>query len=264
MRWWLGITALMTVAPAQAADLREFCADRPGLDTPACTIDVGHVQIETGILDWTREKDPDSRTDTMLAGDMVARVGVGRSTEMGLGWTAYGRERERDRTTGDVAIAHRVGDVTLGLKQNLRNPDGSGLSLALLPSVTLPIGRRPIGDGTWSAGLLVPASWEVTENVHLQLTPEVDAAANESGDGRHLAIGSTAGIDFALTDTLDLDLEVEAFRVRDPEQHATLALAGASLAYQAGENMQFDVGGVAGLNRNSPNLRLYCGIVRRF
>ena len=34
---------LCASAAARAEDLRDFCVDRPGLDTPACTIDRGHA-----------------------------------------------------------------------------------------------------------------------------------------------------------------------------------------------------------------------------
>lgn len=264
MKGILALAAMLASAPATAAELRELCADRPGLDTPACTVDAGHLQIEAGLADWTRDSNAESRTDTLLMGDLVARLGVSASTEFRLGWTGYGRERERDRLGGGVDIAHRTGDVTLAIKQNFSNPDGSGFSLAVLPSVTVPTGRQPIGAGTWSAGFLLPVSWEITHDVHLQLTPEADAAANESGRGRHLSAGTTAGIDFALTKSLDLDLEVQAIRDRDPSGHATTALASASLAYQLSDNLQLDVGGVAGLNHASPDVEAYWGIVRRF
>jgi hypothetical protein len=163
-----------------------------------------------------------------------------------------------------VEKAHRTGDVTLGLKQNLSNPDGNGFSLAVLPSISLPVGREPIGAGTWEASLLVPASWELNDAVQLQLTPEVDAAADEDGKGRHLAWGTAAGVNIELTKALDLDLEVKALRDRDPGEHRTEALAGVAFALKLGDNLQLDLGGTAGLNHASADVEAYGGIVRRF
>ena len=89
---------LLIASPAMAEDkLRDLCAERPGLDTPACTVDPGHLQVEVGLGDWTLDKQPGSRTDTITAGDISARYGVGESTELRLGWTAYGHARTRDR-----------------------------------------------------------------------------------------------------------------------------------------------------------------------
>ncbi|WP_174273461.1 transporter [Sphingomonas bacterium] len=250
--------------PAHAQDLRDFCGDRPGLGTPACTVDKGHLQIELGLGDWTLDKQPDSRTDTILLGDLIARYGIGESTELRFGWTAYGHVRERDRMTGGIDHAGRVGDISVGIKQNLLNPDGDKVSIALLPMAKIPIGRQPVGAGTWSAGLLVPVDYEVSKGVQFQLTPEVDAAADESGHGRHLAYSAVAGIDIDLTETVDLDLELEAIRDREPGQHQTMALAASSIGYKIGKQTQLDAGANAGLNHNTPDAELYFGVSRKF
>lgn len=250
--------------PASAQTLREFCGDRPGLDTPACTVDKGHLQVEIGIGDWTLDTQPDSRTDTILAGDIQLRYGIGETTELRLGWTAYGHERVRDRLTGKIQRTARTGDVTVGIKQNLLNPDGKQLSIALLPFASLPIGRRPIGAGTWGAGLLLPVDYELTDGIQLQLTPEVDAAPNEDGHGRHLAYSTVIGVDFALTEALDCAIDLQAIRDREPGQHATMALGGVAFGYKLAERTQFDVGANAGLNHQTPDIEALFGVSRKF
>lgn len=259
----LGLS-LMLAAPATAEAPRDLCADRPGLGTPACTVDKGHVQVEIGLADWTLDRQPDVRTDTILASDLQLRYGVSDTTELRLGWTAYGHQRERDRANGAIDRTARTGDVTLGIKQNLRNPDGSKLSVALLPFVSVPVGRRPIGQGDWGAGLLVPVDYEVAEGVTLQLTSEIDAAVDEDGAGRHLAYGSVAGIEFDLTETFSIDAELEATRDRDPGGHATMTLAALSFAYKPQKQIQFDIGGAAGLNHATPDVEVYFGVSRKF
>ena len=256
--------AMLAAAPAAAQTLREFCGDRPGLDTPACTVDKGHLQVEIGIGDWTLDKQPDSRTDTMLAGEIQLRYGIGDTNELRLGWTAYGHERVRDRMTGEIGRTARTGDVTIGIKQNLLNPDGKQLSIALLPFASLPVGRRPIGAGTWGAGLLLPVGYELTDGIQLELTPEIDARPNEEGDGRHLAYSTVIGVELALTEALDLDLDLQAIRDREPGQHATMALAGVALGYKLAERTQFDVGANAGINHQTPDIEAFFGVSRKF
>ena len=76
------LAGLLIASPALADDdLRDPCAERPGLDTPACTVDPGHLQVELGVGDWTLDKQAGSRTDTILLGQALARYGVGTSTE---------------------------------------------------------------------------------------------------------------------------------------------------------------------------------------
>src|SRR5262249_7615693 len=50
--------ALASSAPAAADGLRDLCTDRPGLGTPPCIVDRGHLIVETGIADWTHTSDP--------------------------------------------------------------------------------------------------------------------------------------------------------------------------------------------------------------
>lgn len=252
-------------APAAAQDaLREFCGDRPGLNTPACTVDKGHLQAEIGLGDWTLDKQADTRTDTILAGDAMLRYGVGTSTELRLGWTAYGHVRERDRATGLVDRTSGIGDVTIGVKQNLHNPDGSGWSIALLPSATLPTGKNGVGAVDWSAGLIVPMQYALSEALTLAISPQANAATDEDGHGRHFAYGSAIGLQAKLGEKASIAAELEAIRDRDPDQHTTQALAALSVAFMPQEQSQFDVGAVAGLNHNSPDVELYFGVSRKF
>ncbi|ATP20765.1 MULTISPECIES: transporter [Sphingobium] len=267
MRAW-GAAMLLAMAAqggaAWAQDDREFCADRPGLDTPPCTMAPGKVQVELGLGDWTGEQDGESRIYTVNVGDALLRIGLTDSLEAQLGWTAFGHVRTRDRVTGAVETDNGIGDMRVALRQNLRNPDGSGFSIAVMPYVSLPTGGDAIGDGDWGAGMLVPISYDLGHGLTLQATPEVDAAVDEDGDGRHLAYGSVAGLGFDISDSLSGSIEASLMRDDDPDGHATQALAGLSLGWQAGDDMQFDAGANLGLNHDSPDAELYVGIVRRF
>jgi hypothetical protein len=259
------LTCLLIATPALAKDdLRDLCAERPGLDTPACTVDPGHLQVEIGLGDWALDRQAGSRTDTILLGNALARYGVGMSTEVRLGWTAYGHVRTRDRTTGAVDRSSGTGDVTIGLKQNLSNPSGDGFSLALLPYATLPTGKNDIGTGDWGAGLLIPISFDLSDKVSWGTTPELDAAVNADGKGRHLAFGSAAGLAIELSERWSMSAEGEVIRDRDPAGHSTKALAGAFLAWKPKERLQFDAGVQAGLNRATARVEVYFGVAEKF
>ena len=247
-------------SPAQAED-RDFCADRPGQTTPPCTLAPGKVQIESAFGQWTRESDPDARTDTLALGSSLLRAGLTSRLEAQVGWTPFGVQWVRDSATGAIRRQSGAGDVTLGLTYGLAGANGP---VALQGFVTLPTGGAAIGAGDWGAGLRLPAQVDLGHGVQLGLTPEVDAAVNGPGAGRHLAYGGAAGIGLALSGKVQLGLDVSAFRDDDPDGHATLASAGASLAWQTGKDTQLDLGGTAGLNHDSPDLALYLGIAHRF
>lgn len=249
---------------AQAQDTRELCPSRPGLGTPACIVDVGQLLAEAGIASFEREDDGAVRTDTLIAADALVRFGIDGASEVQIGWTAFGRVRERDPITGDVATQSGLGDISLAYKRSLANPDGSGWSIAVQPFATLPVGGAAIGAGDWGAGLLVPVTGDLGGGVSFELTPRVDAAVDEDRDGRHLAFGSVIGVELALTEAVSLTLEGSALRDDDPDGRRTAVLGAAALAWQPGDDVQIDAGGAVGLNRDSPDFQLYLGVSRRF
>jgi hypothetical protein len=259
----LSLLGLCPVA-AQAGELRDFCPDRPGLGTPPCTIDAGHFDVELGLADWTLDRDAGTRTDTIEAGQLLVRIGLTDSLEGQIGWTAIGHVRERDRAAGTVASASGVGDLSIALRQNLVSPDGSGFSLALMPYATLPTGNEVLGAGEWTAGLLIPASYDLGGGIQLGLTAQAEAAADEDRRGRHLAYGGVVGLALPLSDAVGATFEIAATRDEDPSGRSIEWLAGLSAGWMATDALQLDAGANLGLNAAAADVQLYVGISRRF
>lgn len=252
------------VTPAAAAELRDFCPDRPGLGTPTCIVDRGHVVVEGGIADWTRENDGSARSDTVMSGNVLVRYGLTDTLEVQAGWDGFGRVRARDTVAGISEHDDGRGDAIFALRQSLLNPDGSGFSVAVMPYIGAPTGTTAFSAGDWGGGVIVPISLDLGNGLSLGLSPEIDAAVDGDGDGRHLAYGSVIGLGISLSDTVSAALETSLFRDQDPDGDSTIALAGLALAWQPMENLQLDVGVVAGLNSDSPDAEVYGGIARRF
>jgi len=235
----IAAAAALLAAPAAAEPLRDFCPDRPGLGTPPCTIDPGHVAVELGLADWTIEHED---ADTVELGQVLVRIGLDQRTEVQIGGTLSAN-----------------GDITVALRRNLGNPDGSGFSAALMPYASL-----PTGAGDWGAGLLAPLSFDLGSGLQLGLTGQVEAAPDEDREGRHLAYGTVAGLSFQLGETLGATVELAGTRDEDPGGHSTEWVAGVSAGWLAKPNLQLDLGANLGLNEAAPDLELYAGIAKRF
>lgn len=260
----LAASLLLLAATPAFAEERDYCPTRPGLGTTPCTIAPRHVSVETGLTDWTLDDQSDKRTDTVLFGDTLVRVGLTDGIEAMIGWTPYGHVRTRDKATGAVAIAGRVGDVTLGAKANLLHPDGVGLSIAVQPFASVPVGRAPVGAGDWSAGVVVPVTYDLSDTLNLASTSEIDAKVDEDGSGRHLSYSEVIGLEIKLSKALSVTIEGQVLRDEDPGGMTTQGLASASLAWAPKDDLQLDIGAVAGLNRAAPDVELYLGVSRRF
>lgn len=255
---------LAAIGVSSQASARDYCPDRPGIDTPPCTIDLNRLSIEASIGDWTHEASLSDVTDTLIIGDVAMRYGIAEHAEFRLGWTAYGHVRSRDPRSGDIGNLSSTGDIEIGIKRNLIGPTGDGFSIALLPSVSLPVGGRAIGAGDWGAGVQMPISLPFDQHVSFVLTPEIDAAVDSDRHGRHLAYGTAGGFAFSPLKNLNVAIEAAVMRDNDPADAATSAIAGISAGLMLNGNMQVDIGSEFGVNGNAPDRRLYVGVARRF
>lgn len=192
------------------------------------------------------------------------RIGLTDTIEAQIGWTPYGHVRTRDKIGGTIDSAGAIGDAMLGFKVNLHHPDGSGLSAAIQPFVTIPIGHSPLGAGDWGGGVVVPVDYALTDTLSLQFTPEVDAAVDQDGNGRHFAASGTIGLGIALSKKVNMTVEFQAQRDADPSGKTWQALESTSLAWMPKGNLQLDMGAVAGLSHNAPDAEFYVGVSRRF
>lgn len=253
------LLALTGVAVPALAQDEPVCAERPGLGTPPCATERGRVVGELGLASWTLATGDGERTDTIVAGDALARFGLGGGTEVQVGWTAFGSVR--DRVGGAVSRMTGVGDVSVGVVQELVKTDA--VALSVLGRGTLPTGGEAIGAGDWSAALYVPVEVELSDVLSFQLTPSVAAAVDEDRRGRHLDYGLVAGIgaDF---DTHFAAVEVAVDRDRDPAEITTPLVLGLSGGWRPTPDFQIDAGCNLGLDRDADDVQLYVGLARRF
>ena len=221
----------------------------------------GQVMAELGVLGWDHLADPVSAEDDLTFGEVLVRAGIDDRTEVQVGLGGFGTVRSHDRASGAITRSHGIGDLSLGLRRSLSGPGGPD---ALQVTVTVPTGANGIGAGDWSASLLLPADLTLPRGFELDLTPELDAAVNANGNGRHLAWGGVVGIGHSLGSRVNLAGEFAAWRDDDPAGHATDARAALSLAWQAGRNWQFDLEGDVGLSAAAPRHALLLGLAHRF
>lgn len=261
---WLALTMSIVLGAASAparADDGDFCVDRPGLGTPACTMAPGHAMIELGLGEWDHTSDAATIEDDLTFGDVNLRVGLDETTEFGAGLVTYTLIRLRDRGDGAVSRSGGVGDATLALRHSLSGPNGS---VAIHMFVTLPTGRGGLGAGDWSAGVLVPIEFSLPRGLVLELNPAINAAVDADGHGRHLAFGGVIGLSRALGPNLSLSVELAVQQNNDPARQSTDARGALSLAWQAGRDWQFDLEVDQGFAATAPRHALMVGLARRF
>ena len=247
------------------ADLRPFCADRPGKGTPTCILDVGHWQAEVGLIDGAHQSDDASRAESWAYGDLFFRYGLTPTTEIQFGITPWTTEKVTDRATGDSETVDGVSDIQIGFRHSLANPDGSGVSVALAGFVTAPTGSRDVrGDG-FEGGVVLPVSVPLNDDWGLSLSPEIDVVADSDGDGRHAAYTMVAGVGRGFGPWA-LGAEVWVSHDNDPIKATTQSTFDLTAVWSPPmlADSQLDFGLNFGLNDDSPDVEFGVGIARRF
>jgi hypothetical protein len=248
-----------TPASADApSDGRDFCAQRPGRVTPACVIDAGRLQIETGLVDAVFQHSDGIHADVYSVGGTELRLGVSRRVELEAYWTplvvTHITGQPHESGTGDSSLAALIA---------LTDPDKAGVAVSIQPYVTLPTATRGLGAGGWTGGVRLPISVPLADGFSLGLTPEVDVLRNFGGGGTHTAWIAAASLSRGFG-PLTLGAEIWAQAEDYPTGIIRRATADLIGAYMVGKTLQLDAGVNFGLNRQTAGAEPYFGISKRF
>ena len=254
----LSLTAALVAGSAQAQDLRDFCAERPGKATPPCIVDRGHLMLEIGLADAVFARGAGMHEDTYTFGATELRLGVSRRVELEALWlpVIVDHQRGASSRTG-------VGDAAVGMKAAVTDPDSGGLAVSVSGFVTAPTATRGQGAGGWTGGLRLPIAGPLGPDTDFELAPEVDIERDAAGGGTHLAWSGAAGVSRAFGPTT-LGVEVWGQIDDDPADRTYQASADLTAAFAVGSNAQLDAGVNFGLNRTTPDVEVYAGVARRF
>jgi len=264
MRGHLFILGLMFLGISSAAwaDDQPICADRPSKSTGPCTVPQGKWQIETGLIDWSRNRSGGFTADTATWGSSLIKYGVSSDADIELGITPLamlsvraGNSRERHSSFGDMVIRTKY-RLTL---------DDAPVQVAIDPFVKIPSANHHLGNGKAEAGFLVAASAVLGRSgFTLSLDPELDLNADADGSGHHLATQQVVNLGVAVSDKVSLSTDLWGKWDRDPAgtgKQVSWDIAG---SYLATKTLQLDAGANFGLNRQTPDFEVYSGVSVRF
>ncbi len=245
-----------------AADPSPICPDRPGKATSACTVPVGHWQVETGIADWSLQSSASERDTSLTLFETTIKYGLTDASDIEVDFTPF--ESETSRIAGVRDSASGIGDLNLLYKQRLTSSD-LPLQIVAMPFVKIPVARRPLGNGELEAGLLFPIGYAIAKTpLSIGLTPQFDWVADSDRNGHHAAMEQVVTLGWAVTDKWNLSAELWGGWDWDPSGTTRQASVDGSVAYLVDSNLQLDAGADFGLNRATPDLEVYGGISKRF
>jgi hypothetical protein len=218
------------------------------------------VQLETAALDWTLTDDHGSRTEILTIGASTFKLGLSDTADLEIALTPYAVAITRGASPSRVS---GIGDLLLRAKQRLTRPNAP-VQIAILPFVKLPTAAHGLGNGKLEAGLALPISLTLPGQLTLTLGPELDALANPTGHGRHLALVNLVNLSAPIAPHLTLSGELWTNVNFQPGGTLKQASADAALAYALTKDVQLDVGANVGLTRATADVETYAGLSLRF
>lgn len=254
--------ALLAGSSAAVAEEQPICPDRPSKSTGPCTVPEGRWQVETGLIDWSRDKSEGERSDLAEWGSSLIKYGFGGNADFELGITPF--ESLTVRGAGVREHHSSFGDMLLRVKYRL-TPENAPVQIAIDPFVKLPTANHQLGNGKIEGGLLVPISAPLGKGPFtLSLDPELDLLSDEDGHGRHAATQQVVNLGIQANDKLALSTELWAMWDWDPSGTGKQLSWDGSAAYLVNRDLQLDAGANFGLNRQTPDVELYSGVSVRF
>lgn len=257
-----GVVLGALAAPAAADDKSPICPDRPGKATSACTVPQGHWQLETGLADWSLQKEDGERDTSLVVGETTIKYGLSDSSDVEIDVTPF--ERSTSSSGGVRESASGFGDIDIIYKQRLTKSNAL-VQIVAMPFVKVPTANHSVGNGKWEGGLKFPVGYQIPKTpLSLGLTPEFDWVANSDGEGHHLAMEQVATLGLAASSKLNISAEIWGGWDWDPAGTTRQASADGSVAYLLTNDVQLDAGANFGLNKVTPDVELYGGVSVRF
>ena len=247
-------------APAPSSGPAPICTDRPTKANVVCTVPAGSFQLETDVVNWTRNHDAGVTSDMILYTNPYLKYGLGSRTDIEFNIAPY--ETVRTGSSGMHDTVGGVGDLYVRLKQQLT--DGSGkIQAAIIPFVKAPVARRGIGNREWEGGIALPIIFSLPQGFTLNLGPEGDVIADSDGHGKHAQFVTAVNLSKSFGKAT---IYTELWTAQNFDRAGTIRQysADVAVAYLILPLWQVDVGGNFGLNHYTPDAQAYLGLSTRF
>lgn len=255
-QYWL----LNPVPPDQ---MRSFSTDRPTKSNVPYTVDAGHFQYETDLVNFAHQVSGTTRTDTLLVPNPTFKVGVTNNADFEVN-VPFAGVQTYDTATGASRTLWGIGDTFVRSKINLWGNDGGDTAAAIIPYVKAPSAPIGIGNGAVEGGLIGPVAFSLPNSFTLLLVPEIDDLKDSLNNGYHGNYVFDVNISREVIKNVTAYVELWSDYNADPTARATLMSFDTAVAWVLLPNTQIDIGANFGLTSATPVVQILAGLSQRF
>jgi hypothetical protein len=250
--------------PVPADQMRDFSTDRPPKANVPYTVDAGHFQYETDIVNFADQLNGATRGYILLAPNPTLKAGLTNNVDLELNIAPLVGVHTFNPATGQSSTAWGNGDFYARTKVNLWGNDGGTTAFALIPYVKAPTAPPGIGNGAVEGGAIAPLSVSLPNGFTLVFNSEVDALKDNADNERHANYINLVTLSHEVVKNVALYMEFWSDYNNDPAQRTAQYSLDLALTWLVRPNLQFDFGADIGLNSATPTIQVFAGISQRF
>jgi hypothetical protein len=246
--------------PVPKERMREMETDRPGITESPFTVDAGHFQYETDLINLEKESSDTKKQKTLLLNHFNLKMGLTGGLSLQLGLESFGSQKETDLATGEKTTTTGIGNMNVRVKQNLLGNDGGKFAIAIMPYLNIPTAKYESGSRV-EAGLILPMQLELPSDWKLSMQLEGDRLKDTEGDALHTEFLQAVTISHEIIK--DLDGMGETYYTYNFKDHSWANYLNGALQYGLGKNFKVDAGLSYGIQHDAEKT-YYLGMAVRF
>jgi hypothetical protein len=250
--------------PVPNDQMRDFNTDRPPKANVPYTVDAGHFQYETDIVNFATQTTGSMHTDVLLVPNPTFKVGLTNNIDLEVNAPTIVGVHTFNSATNVSSTIWGIDDVFIRTKLNLWGNDGGKSALALIPYVKAPAAPVGIGNGAAEEGIIAPLSVSLPAGFTLLFNSEIDALKDSADNGRHANFVNLVNVSRQVVKDVTFYVEFWSDYNNDPTQRTTQYSFDIALAWLVRPNLQLDAGVDLGLNSATPAVQVFAGISQRF
>jgi len=250
------------IDPTPDSMLRDFDTDRPDKTNSPHTLDAGRIQIETGVLGYTRNEDSGIRTENWTWADTTLRIGLTEWAEMQLEIPFYQSNSATDPVSRETARSSGTGDLSVYVKTNFWGNDTGDTAGGMEFFVKFPTANHGLSNGKTEGGALFLFDTKLPGDFDCGINNGVGISANDQG-GYMADIINSISVSHLISGPLSGYVE---FFSSIPTQHSGdwEGTVDVGLLLMIGKNLQLDAGLNLGVTHGADDLQPFLGVSNRF
>lgn len=245
--------------------LRKFAPDRPLKGFSVRTVDAGHFQLETDLVNYTYSNYLGVATHSVQALDPTLKLGLTNwmDFEVQFNGLQYMQSFD-DASVTRFPVGTGFGDVFLRTKVNLFGNDSGPMGFALIPYVKLPSSTPGISNGAVETGLIAPLALRPDDFI-VTLMTEVDDLKSAYGNGRYTNFVNLVSVSHPVPGLEGVNAMAELYSSvgTDPATPPVYTF-DLGMNFRLNQHSILDIGLNIGLNNAAPKAQIYTGISVRF